>query len=310
MYENSNEKEEIIVNFLEKEELKKMFDYVYDEIYLSPKGASLNEGKDLKKIPIFFRAEEIYKKAEQVCGKNLLKKNEFFEKVCAEIEKRKFADVFSIVEGKDFGFSEGKKPVMLIDEKLYYIANSTIDGKGKEKIKNEVLNEMKKDIEKYEDYFDKDIDQFSAEINGYITTVLFYRTHTFKQKQIENFKELNYDLETIEKDYRKILVKECNPSFFVEKEIQNVVHECIIKGIGKESEEELNLYFKAFVKEDFKTKFEKNFQFKIPIEIVNYFEKNTKSKIKKNFLKEKTITPKKDNKIFISKIKNANIVKI
>ena len=72
----------------------------------------------------------------------------------------------------------------------------------------------------------------------------------------------------------------------------------------------MNLYFKAFVKEDFKTKFEKNFQFKIPIEIVNYFEKNTKSKIKKNFLKEKTITPKKDNKIFISKIKNANIVKI
>ena len=79
---------------------------------------------------------------------------------------------------------------------------------------------------------------------------------------------------------------------------------------SEDSEEELNLYFKAFVKENFKTKFEKNFQFEVPVEIVNYFEKNTKSKIKKFFLKEKTIIPKKNNKIYISKIKNASIIKI
>lgn len=118
---------------LTERQAERIDDYIYDEITLYPKHELINGPLYAEdgKLPLFFDYNELRKKGEEICGKSsendpLL--TQFYFEVVNKIQTQKKEDLISLWEGDDYGFSLGKREVVLIDTKLFDAISTGLSG--------------------------------------------------------------------------------------------------------------------------------------------------------------------------------------
>lgn len=118
---------------LTESQAERIDDYIYDEITLYPKHELINGPLYAEdgKLPLFFDFNELRKKGEEICGKSLENDpllTQFYFEVVNKIQTEKKEDLISLWEGDDYGFSLGKREVVLIDTKLFDAISTGLSG--------------------------------------------------------------------------------------------------------------------------------------------------------------------------------------
>lgn len=203
---------------LNDRQIKKVYSYLYNEIHLMPLGGDASDAgiKTIDRIPLLFNFIETYKEAEKICGKNNREGiEEFFECIFTEIEDRRYEDIISLKEGRDFGFPVERKKVFLIDENLYDLTRlNPKTSKLQDLFKKFYRRAVKeKGVLMQEKEYENLADEIVSRYSGIFLSPFAHN------RQIENFMKMDSNLNSIRKEYSLELNKKMNPMIFIKEEI-------------------------------------------------------------------------------------------
>ena len=171
---------------------------------------------NIERIPVLFNFMETYKVAEKICGKNNREGiEEFFECIFTEIESRRYEDIISLKEGRDFGFPVARKKVFLIDENLYDLTRiNPKTSKLQDLFKKFYRRAVKeKGVLMQEKEYENLADEIVSRYSGIFLSPFAHN------RQIENFMKMDSNLNSIRKEYSAELNKKMNPMIFIKEEI-------------------------------------------------------------------------------------------
>lgn len=280
--------------YLNNRQIKETYDYLYDNFMLIPLGGDINDEK-MEKIPVLFDFWEAYFEAMRICGRNNKEAiNEFFKCIFSEVESRKYEEIISLKEGKDFGFSTGRKNVFLLDRNFYNLAicnpkNSQLQ-KNFQKHYRKLLRD-KKVLRRKAEYI-----KMGLGIVNYFSGISF--SDFVFQKQRENFRMIGFNLDNIRMNYFLNLDAEMNPINFIREHVEN--NERMFHIIHKNRISPAD-YAKMKTKE-FTKDFIKKYAFIPDQSFKNYYENALRNgienllKIKRNVEKAETKDEKGNNK--------------
>lgn len=220
--------------FLNDKQIGKTYDYIYEEIELFPKHETTETllYAENGKIPVFYEFSKVMEKARQICGeinKNKETVDEFYRCVFNEIQTKKTEDLISLWEGDDFGFSIGKRNIIMIDFDIFDAVSR--ENPGSEGIFQDKYNFRLQDVIKFltknknYTFVGKEAEkQFQEAINiaRYSCFPVLINSFTANMTN-ENLKLMKIDLVSSLEKIENSGKRNFKPSFIIEKWVKKVI---------------------------------------------------------------------------------------